>query len=117
MLRSIIAVTFGVLIGVTIVIYLSFAAAVTVESDGVAAPVARMQDLPIANQFGVVAVWFLGTAIGAAIASLIGRRWAPSSWIVAATMALFAATNFASDEGEDGLQAWKVICCSCKKET
>src|SRR3990167_3711905 len=87
MLRSVIAVTAGVLLGVTVVIFGAFIVTqMTPELSG-------LNSLPVVNKFGVVGVWF----VGAFLASLVGRRWAPASWVVAATMALFAMSNFASD--------------------
>ncbi|MEK7264831.1 MAG: hypothetical protein AAB227_01915 [Pseudomonadota bacterium] len=91
MLRSIIAVTAGVLLGVTVVIFGAFIVTqMTPELTG-------LKSLPVANKFGVVGVWFVGAFLGALIASFVSRRWAPASWVVAATMALFALSNFASD--------------------
>lgn len=91
MLRSIIAVTAGVLAGVTIVIFGAFIVTqMTPDLSG-------LKSLPIANKFGVIGVWFVGAFFGAGLSSLIGRRWAPASWVVAATMALFAVSNFAAD--------------------
>src|SRR3990167_7260373 len=91
MLRSVIAVTAGVLLGVTVVIFGAFIVTqMTPELSG-------LNSLPVVNKFGVVGVWFVGAFLGAALASLVGRRWAPASWVVAATMALFAMSNFASD--------------------
>ena len=91
MLRSIIAVTAGVLAGVTIVIFGAFIVTqMTPDLSG-------LKSLPIASKFGVIGVWFVGAFFGAGLSSLIGKRWAPASWVVAATMALFAVSNFAAD--------------------
>lgn len=98
MLRSIIAVTIGVLIGSCIVIFASFIVMQMVPVPADIDPNARdvMKKLPLANQFGVILVWFFGTFSGALAAGFIGRRWAPAIWVVAATMALFAISNLAS---------------------
>ncbi len=98
MLRSIIAVTIGVLIGYCIAIFASFILIQMVPVPADIDPYARdvMKKLPLANQAGVILVWFFGTFSGALAAAFIGRRWAPAIWVVAATMALFAIVNFAS---------------------
>lgn len=91
MTRSVIAVTAGVLLGVTVVIFGAFIVThMTPDLSG-------LNSLPVANMFGVIGVWFVGAFLGAVVSSLAGRRWAPASWVVAATMALFAISNFASD--------------------
>lgn len=96
MLRSIIAVTIGVLVGVTIVIFGAFfvmqsaLAKIALHPDG-------LKSLPVANLLAVVGVWCAGSFFGATAASLAGRRWAPAPWVVAATMAIFAISNFTSD--------------------
>jgi hypothetical protein len=96
MLRSIIAVTFGVLIGVTVVIFASFIVAqmLTEPTSGGAEIVSDMTSLPFANQAGIVAVWFAGTFLSTATTLLIARKWAPTSWVVAGTMAIFASSNY-----------------------
>jgi len=96
MLRSIVAVTAGVLFGVTIVIFGAFIVTQS-ASAGDAAHLSGLKSLPVAILLGVVGVWFAGSLTGAVTASLIGRRWAPAAWIVAATMTLFAVSNFTSD--------------------
>lgn len=110
MLRSVLAVTAGVLIGVTVVIYGAFIVTQMVSAgDGsAAAQLNGLKSLPLANQFGVVAVWFLGAFLGAFAASIIGRRWAPASWVMAATMALFAVSNFTSDPAPLWMQALSI---------
>lgn len=107
MLRSVLAVTAGVLIGVTVVIYGGFIVTqmVSTGDGGATAQLNGLKTLPLANQFGVVGVWFIGAFLGAIAASLIGRRWAPASWVVAATMALFAVSNFTSDPAPLWMQA------------
>jgi hypothetical protein len=111
MLRSVIAVTAGVLVGVTIFIYGAFIVAQTIPATQGAAPdqIKGLMSLPPAGQLGVVGVWFLSTLSGSLVASIAARRWAPVSWIVAATMGLFAVTNFASDPAPFWVQALSII--------
>lgn len=96
MLRSVIAVTAGVLIGVAIVIYASFIVSAMLPSEFDPGKAADMTALPVVNQAGIVAVWFVGVFLAALAATLISGKWAPVSWIVAATMALFAMSNYSS---------------------
>lgn len=111
MLRSVIAVTAGVLVGVAIFIYGAFIVAQMIPPVEGAAPdqIKGLMSLPPEGQLGVVGVWFLSTLSGALVASFAARRWAPISWIVAATMGLFAVTNFASDPAPFWVQALSVI--------
>ncbi len=98
MLRSVIAVTVGVLLGVCIVIFASFIVVQMVPVPANIDPNSRdvMKLLPIANQLGVVFIWFIGTFSGSIAASIIGVRWAPAAVVVAATMAIFAISNLVS---------------------
>ncbi len=110
MLRSVLAVTAGVLIGVTVVIYGAFIVAQMIPAgDGVPpTQLSGLKSLPLANQFGVVGVWLIGAFLGSVVASFFGRRWAPASWVVAATMGLFAVSNFTSDPAPLWVQAMSV---------
>lgn len=111
MIRSVIAVTAGVLVGVTIFIYGAFVVAQLNSAAGDVGPdrVNGLMSLPPEGRLGVVGVWFLSTFSGAMAASFAAKRWAPVSWIVAATMGLFAVTNFASDPAPFWMQASSII--------
>lgn len=99
MFRSIIAVTIGVLIGVTVVVYASFIVAqmLNTPAPGEAEIIRDMSVLPFVNQAGIVAVWFAGTFLATAVTLLIARRWAPICWVVAGTMAIFAISNYSGN--------------------
>jgi hypothetical protein len=98
MIRSVIGVILGVLVGSVLVF--------VVESFGhrfFPAPAgfdptdpAAVKSLPFATKFTVIVAWFAGAFGGGAAAALAGRRWAPAVWVVAATVFLFAVTNFTS---------------------
>ena len=98
MLRSIIAVTVGVLLGVCIVIFASFFAAEIAPIPESLDPISAdaMKRLPLTNKLIIISIWALGAFLGAIAASYISRRWAPASWVVASAMLLFAISNFAS---------------------
>ena len=49
---------------------------------------------PANAKAAVVLGWFLGAFAGGIVALLIGGRWAPLAWIVAATIFLFSVMNF-----------------------
>lgn len=98
MLRSVLSVLFGVLTGAAIVF------AVERISHGLF-PIPAGFDptkpeaiagLPFGAKASVVFAWFFGAFGGGVVAALIARRWAPAAWIVAATMLLFAMTNFSA---------------------
>lgn len=99
MFRSIIAVTIGVLFGVTIVIYGSFLVSqmLGVQTPAESQFMSDMRALPFVNQAGIVAVWFAGAVLSTAATLLIARKWAPTSWVVAATMAIFAISNYSGN--------------------
>lgn len=96
MLRSIIAVTSGVILGFTIVVFASFIVMQMIPAPQDLDPSDPniLKLLPLQNQLGVAIVWFVGVFVGALAVAFIGRRWAPSVWVLAATMALFAGSNF-----------------------
>ena len=98
MLRSIIAVTVGVLAGVCVVIFSSILVpAVAPIPEGIdPKSAAAIGQLPLVNKVSVIVIWAVATALGSTAASLISMRWAPAAWVVAATMLLFAISNFAS---------------------
>lgn len=110
MFRSVIAVTAGVLLGVTVFIYGAFIVSQMTPGvdDEVQAGMHGLKSLPLSTQFGVIGVWFVSTFLGAAVASLAARRWAPVSWILASTMGLFAVSNFASDPAPLWMQALSI---------
>lgn len=96
MVRSIIAVVAGVIIGVFAVMIVEtvghalFAPPVGADAgSGVAA-------LPVAVKASVLCAWFVGAFAGGVVASLVARRWAPAAWVVATTILLFAATAFSA---------------------
>lgn len=96
MLRSVLSVLFGVLAGAAFVFVIERislglfpvpAGFDPTRPEAIAA-------LPFGAKASVVFAWFAGAFGGGLVASLIARRWAPAVWVVAATMLLFAMTNF-----------------------
>jgi len=97
MLRSIIGVTFGVLVAAFIVIFAANAAHhafYNPDANGIG----------LAEQLGIIGAWAACAFLGGVIALLIAKRWAPVGWVVAMTMALFAITNIGVSSG-----AWGVM--------
>ncbi|NWG93432.1 MAG: hypothetical protein HXY21_13155 [Parvularculaceae bacterium] len=98
MVRSIIGVLVGVIIGAFIVL-----AVEAVSHQAFPPPAAfdakdagAVAALPLGAKLSVLFAWFSGAFGGAVAALAIARRWAPAGWVVAATILLFAATNFAA---------------------
>jgi hypothetical protein len=108
MLRSLVAVILGVVFAVVVVFAVEFAghAAFPTPNIGTAdcsdpetyadktAAIACTAAAPFASKAAIVAGWFLGAFFGGIVSLLIGRRWAPLAWIVAATIFIFSVTNF-----------------------
>jgi hypothetical protein len=98
MLRSILAVLFGVIAGAFLVFlservsHMLFPIAAGFDPTKPGAIAA----LPFGAKAAVVIAWFAGAFGGGGLASLIARRWAPAVWVVAATILLFAMTNFSA---------------------
>lgn len=98
MLRSVLAVLFGVLGGAAIVFMVEAVSHTIYPIPKGFDPTnaADIAALPFGAKFAVVFAWFAGAFGGGAVASLIAKRWAPAAWVVAATILLFAGTNFSA---------------------
>lgn len=98
MLRSILSALFGVLAGAVIVFVVERVshAVFPVPAGFDPLKAGAIGALPFATKASVVFAWFAGAFGGGVTASLIARRWAPAAWVVAATILLFAATNFSA---------------------
>jgi hypothetical protein len=108
MLKSIIAVIAGVVAGALVVFgveMLGYQLFPTPDVAGYACSdpatykvkagmAACMAVVPVSAKANVVGGWFLGALIGGMVALLIGGRWTPLAWIVAATIFLLSATTF-----------------------
>lgn len=96
MLRSVLSVLFGVMIGAPVVYVIeTMSHALFAAPQGFdPASAAAIAALPFGAKASVVFAWFAGAFCGGAVASLISKRWAPAALVVAATILLFAATNF-----------------------
>ena len=98
MLRSVLAVLFGVIGGAGIVFVaelVSHGLYPVPEGFDPTKPEA-IAALPFGAKAAVVVAWFAGAFGGGVIAALIAERWAPAAWVVAATILLFAGTNFSA---------------------
>ncbi len=96
MLRSILSVLFGVIAGAVIVFVVERMshAVFPVPAGFDPSKAGAIDALPFATKASVVFAWFAGAFGGGVTASLIAQRWAPAVWVVAATILLFAVTNF-----------------------
>jgi hypothetical protein len=96
MVRSVLGVIAGVLAGVVAVILTEaighslFPPPPGLDFKDREALVAAMDKIPVGAKIAVIVAWFLGVFAGAATTSLIGRRWAPLAWLVAAILFAFA---------------------------
>lgn len=101
MLRSVIAVVVGVVVGAVTVFVLEylghaiFPSTIQIDREDPE----QMRRLVAATPFGaklfVVAGWFAGAFLGGFASLVIARRWAPVAWVVATTVLGLTATNFA----------------------
>lgn len=98
MLRSVLSVLFGVIAGAALVFVVERISLTVnpVPAGFNPAEAGAIASLPFSAKAFVVFVWFAGALGGGAVASLVSKRWAPSAWVVAATMLLFAMTNFSA---------------------
>ena len=98
MMRSILGVLAGVIVGIAAIFIIGrltvgfFPVPATFDPTSAADVAAR----PFGAKALVVFAWFLGALVGGITTSLIGKRWAPAAWVVAATMLLFAISNFSA---------------------
>ena len=83
MLRSLIAVLVSVLVGLTAAKFLEGGLAALTGVEGI---LSREEELPAAYQVILVFAWFVGALIAAAIAVLMGRKWAPLGWVASVTI-------------------------------
>ena len=98
MLRSVLSVLFGVLAGAAIVFLVERLSHGLFPIPAGFDPTMReaIASLSFGTKASVVIGWFMAAFGGGVIASLIAKRWAPASWVVAATVLLFAITNFSA---------------------
>jgi hypothetical protein len=98
MMKSVIGVLVGVILGTVLVFIVEFASHQIFPAPAGFNPkdAAAVAALPIGVKLSVLAAWFIGAFGGGVAASLIGGRWAPATWVVAVTILLFAASNFAA---------------------
>ena len=98
MIRSIIGVLVGVIAGAFIVLTVEaishqiFPPPAAFDAKDAGAVAA----LPLGAKLSVLIARFGGAFGGAVAALMIARHWAPAGWVVAATILLFAATNFSA---------------------
>lgn len=96
MLRNVLSVLFGVIAGAALVFAFEAVSHALFPIPAGFDPVkpGAIAALPFVVKISVVAAWFAGALGGGLVASFVSRRWAPTVWVVAATMLLFAFTNF-----------------------
>lgn len=98
MLRSVVGVLVGVIMGALIVLVVEAASHQLFPAPTGFNPkdAGAVASLPFATKFSVLVAWCAGAFGGGVAASLIAKRWAPTAWVVAATILLFAASNFSA---------------------
>lgn len=102
MLRSVIAVVAGVVIGSFLIFGIEalghalWPATMTPDLHTAAGLRADVAVLPFGAKASVVIGWFLGAFAGAATALAVAHRWAPAAWVVAATFLALTAVNFSA---------------------
>ncbi len=97
MIRSIIAVLAGVVVGAILILIVEGAGHLMIPPPpgfDLANP-DSVKSVPVAAKVAVLAAWFVGSFGGGAAASIIARRWAPAAWVVAATIFLLSAVTMA----------------------
>lgn len=115
MLRSVLAVVAGVVVGSVLVFavetvgHLLWPSRIAID----AADPEQMRRLvaatPLGAKIAVVLSWFAGALGGGVLAVLLARRWAPVAWIVAATIFCLAAANFVAVPHPLWMQAGAVV--------
>jgi hypothetical protein len=100
MLRSIIAVIAGVVVGSLAVFafeyvgHAAYPASVAIDKNNPEQLRRLVEVTPFGAKLFVVGGWFAGAFAGGVVALLIANRWAPVAWVVAACFLGLAATNF-----------------------
>lgn len=97
MLRSVLAVVFGVLLGSVIILVVETLghAMFPPPPDLDPGSPQSLREIPLGALCAIVAAWFAGAFGGGAAASLIAKRWAPAAWVVAAAILLLAGAAMA----------------------
>ncbi|MFN0024527.1 MAG: hypothetical protein ACKVS5_11600 [Parvularculaceae bacterium] len=98
MVRSVFAVIAGIFAGAILVFVIERAGHAFFPAPPGFDPTApgAIASLPFQSKFSVLIAWFAGALGGGIVAALASRRWAPTAWIVAATILLLAGTSLAS---------------------
>jgi hypothetical protein len=98
MLRSVLSALFGVIAGAALVFVVErISHGVFPVPPGFDPTKAEaIAALPFGAKALVIFAWFAGALGGGVVASVISGRWAPAVWVVAATILLFAMTNFSA---------------------
>ncbi len=107
MLRSLIAVIAGVVLGVVVVKGVEMVGMAVFPPPDLGIDFSNpetlkdreamgrfIQAVPPGGKIAVVLGWFLGALGGGVTALLIGRKWSPLGWIVAGAIFLLSVTNF-----------------------
>jgi hypothetical protein len=97
MLRSVLSVVAGVLLGSVIILIVEMTDhALFPPPPGLdPANSESLKNIPAGALGAVIMAWFAGAFGGGVVASLIARRWAPAAWVVAATILLLAGATMA----------------------
>lgn len=118
MLRSVLAVIAGVVVGSLAVFafefvgHAAFPAAVAIDKTN-PEQLRRLAEItPLGAKLFVVAGWFAGAFVGGVVALLIAKRWAPVAWVVAASFLGLTATNFAAIPHPVWMEIGAVVVCA-----
>ena len=122
MLRSVIAVIAGIAVGAVIVFavetigHLLWPSLTAIDADDPEQMKRLVAATPFGAKLAVVVGWFAGAFVGATVALLLARRWAPVAWIVAGTFLGLAAMNFIAIPHPLWMQAAAVVVCAAARQ-
>jgi MFS family permease len=102
MLRNVLAVLGGVVLGALVVFVIEIAGHSVfppprnIDFKDPDALRAAMAQNPLGAKLFVVGGWFAGSFAGCVLTGFLSRRWAPAIWVVAGTMLFFIASTLAT---------------------
>ena len=117
MLRSVLAVVAGIVVGAFAVFALEsvghvvFPSSIAIDKSDPAQMRRLVEATPLGAKLFVVAGWFLGALSGGVASLALARRWAPVAWVVAASFLGLAAMNFFAIPHPLWMQIGAVLVC------
>lgn len=95
MLRSVLSVVIGVIVGAVLILLVELIGHWLFPPPFGLDPTkpGALGSVPMQAKVAVLIAWFVGAFGGGVAASLIAKRWAPAAWVVAATILLLAGAS------------------------